>query len=59
MTVAALSCHRPKSEKKEKGHRPLGSTMFSTMIPVYPTVEMDTPDLERRKLDYSDVPMLR
>ncbi|XP_067927825.1 uncharacterized protein [Watersipora subatra] len=41
----------PKKEKK------VGEG--STMIPAFPTIDMDTPDLASRKLDYSDVPMLR
>jgi len=31
----------------------------STMIPVFPHVDMDTPDLASRELNYNDVPALR
>lgn len=42
---------RPKKEKK------VGEG--STMIPVFPHVDMDTPDLASRTLNYNDVPKLR
>lgn len=42
---------RPKKEKK------VGEG--STMIPVFPHVDMDTPDLASRELNYNDVPALR